>query len=484
MFFNNVDHEPASSVPSEYDGASLPAVAAIQSSAKAHRNMKVPDSDRSMASGSFTKSTTSILSATSVIDEGDLEFHCSEANDTSTRDRDGIMKEGEDHQGQNRTRMQNSLRSKGSPLFCGIFGIVVVVVVVVSIIVASKSTPSSSPSGEWSGSAPSNDANTNTITNTNNTTGSSFIPQPEMQNDDHPSAHSDCEAENTGNEVQNSMRNSTVAEIIHFLTNYVDGGVSSLLDLQQCSTPQRQAVEWLAYHDPSNVPVPTLIDAITQDTSNHSVTSNDVVSVESSRVSDEKQRLMDERYDYLVRYVMALNFYALQGSSWVLREFLTNQNVCQWSRKYMSHYESVDYGVQCLYNAREIREIKLNSNRLHGTIPTENGLLSTLETLDFNDNELFGSIPTEICQLTKLRTLALSNNDLTGTLPDCFYLLSDLRFLYLSNNHLNGTLPQKMATLGALDNLRSIVLDGNNFQGDVSNHFNHLIFLKTLLVRR
>jgi Leucine-rich repeat (LRR) protein len=43
--------------------------------------------------------------------------------------------------------------------------------------------------------------------------------------------------------------------------------------------------------------------------------------------------------------------------------------------------------------------LNLTANRLGGFIPTELGLLSTVNTLDFTDNKLFRLIPTEFGEL-------------------------------------------------------------------------------------
>jgi hypothetical protein len=56
---------------------------------------------------------------------------------------------------------------------------------------------------------------------------------------------------------------------------------------------------------------------------------------------------------------------------------------------------------------------------LTGTIPTEIGLLTNLQTgLVFSRNSLTGTIPTEIGMLTKMRNqLKFDHNFLTGALP-------------------------------------------------------------------
>ena len=60
-----------------------------------------------------------------------------------------------------------------------------------------------------------------------------------------------------------------------------------------------------------------------------------------------------------------------------------------------------------------------------GTIPTELGLLYSLQWANLSRNRLTGSIPTEIAQLP-LFTLNLRHNELTGTFPTELALLSSI----------------------------------------------------------
>ena len=68
----------------------------------------------------------------------------------------------------------------------------------------------------------------------------------------------------------------------------------------------------------------------------------------------------------------------------------------------------------------------LESNELTGSIPSEIGLLTSLNSLNFAINELIGSIPSEIGLLTSLEELYLCYNALTGTIPSEIGLLTSL----------------------------------------------------------
>lgn len=76
-------------------------------------------------------------------------------------------------------------------------------------------------------------------------------------------------------------------------------------------------------------------------------------------------------------------------------------------------------------------------NKLTGTIPNLTNLVN-LTKLDFNDNMISGSLPSEIGTFTKLETLLLSENELTGAIPAEFGNLYSLEYLFLFENDLSG----------------------------------------------
>jgi len=93
--------------------------------------------------------------------------------------------------------------------------------------------------------------------------------------------------------------------------------------------------------------------------------------------------------------------------------------------------------------------LKLNA-LLTGTIPTEIGQLSSLDRLFLNDNALTGTIPTEIGQMASLNELFLNDNALTGTIPTEIGQMASLNELYLQNNALTGTIPTEIGQMAVL----------------------------------
>ena len=54
-----------------------------------------------------------------------------------------------------------------------------------------------------------------------------------------------------------------------------------------------------------------------------------------------------------------------------------------------------------------VRELALYRNRFSGTLPTQLGLLSPLQTLRVEHNRISGTLPTQLAQLTSLRTMCV-----------------------------------------------------------------------------
>ena len=88
--------------------------------------------------------------------------------------------------------------------------------------------------------------------------------------------------------------------------------------------------------------------------------------------------------------------------------------------------------------------LSLANNGLSGTIPTQLGDLTNLQTLSLSGNSLSGTIPTQLGDLTNLQTLSLSGNSLSGTIPTQLGDLTNLQTLSLSGNSLTGCVPDSL----------------------------------------
>ena len=97
---------------------------------------------------------------------------------------------------------------------------------------------------------------------------------------------------------------------------------------------------------------------------------------------------------------------------------------------------------------------------IYGTLPTENGLLRSLQIFNLENNRMNGFIPTELCQLTNLQYLNLGQNNFLGRIPSCIGdTLTNLQSLYLHGNNLDDPLPTSMMKYF---NCCNFIMDGGN----------------------
>ena len=163
-------------------------------------------------------------------------------------------------------------------------------------------------------------------------------------------------------------------------------------------------------------------------------------------------------------------------------------------------------------------------NRLEGSLASDIGKYTNLDTLQIGSNLITGTIPTEISGMTSLQFLYAEDNLMTGTIPDeidaildtLYYLNMEFNFLTgtlpsflfrttglglsfavnelsgtfpevpfgyqiegfdLRNNSLTGTLPE---SIGRLTNLQVASLAGNDFTGSIPDSFGALSLLQIL----
>jgi len=147
-------------------------------------------------------------------------------------------------------------------------------------------------------------------------------------------------------------------------------------------------------------------------------------------------------------------FYAATGGqSWVSNtNWLVDPNICTWA------------GIGCDTTQQFVISLRLQSNRLSGSLPVELAQLSKLTDLRLYTNTITGTLPSELGALTSLRTLFLHSNSLTGALPSELGQLTSLRYLYLHQNALTGALPNELVSLKSM---RSLYLSYNSLSGVV-----------------
>jgi hypothetical protein len=102
-------------------------------------------------------------------------------------------------------------------------------------------------------------------------------------------------------------------------------------------------------------------------------------------------------------------------------------------------------------------------NNMTGSLPSELGILTSLEVLDLSYNTyLGGELPFELCDLTNLKRIEIGDTAFTGNLPSCLpTALTDLRELIAPDVGLSGPFPD----LCEMSKLTLIVLMKNQFTG-------------------
>ena len=100
-------------------------------------------------------------------------------------------------------------------------------------------------------------------------------------------------------------------------------------------------------------------------------------------------------------------------------------------------------GVRLGGTPQRVTIVKLQKQKLTGSIPSGIGSLDKLQDLWLYTNELTGPLPADLGNLSNLETLMLSNNNLSGQIPQTLNNLS-LKRLWLKGNKFTGCMPANL----------------------------------------
>jgi hypothetical protein len=169
--------------------------------------------------------------------------------------------------------------------------------------------------------------------------------------------------------------------------------------------------------------------------------------------------------DIYQRFVLAVVYIQMNGIKWHNRtRWLSNWNECTW------------FGVEC-DAASKILSIRLDSNNVLGSLPSEIKHLQSLETISVKKNQVKGYIPTDIVVLPRIKHLILSDNNITGSIPSFLVSSTSLQTIRFDNNMLFGTIPP---WIRSNSNLSIISLNNNGLYGSIPTELSSIQNLTTL----
>ncbi|MCP4218273.1 MAG: hypothetical protein GY765_26795, partial [bacterium] len=160
------------------------------------------------------------------------------------------------------------------------------------------------------------------------------------------------------------------------------------------------------------------------------------------------------------------------GGSWRARGNWTDPDTGQFSAPGTEH---TWYGVTTNTKQNHVVKLELRINDMEGTLPAELNNLTELTELRLDNNRLSGTLP-DLSALTKLTHFELGANSLTGNLPAWINNFSNLIVLNLYNNAFSGTLPE----IGNLTQLQDLILYNNYFTGSLPASLSLLTSLESL----
>lgn len=206
------------------------------------------------------------------------------------------------------------------------------------------------------------------------------------------------------------------------------------------------------------------------------------------------------------RYLLAVFYFSTGGDEW---EECSRSTTCNAGFSWLdgTKQECLWHGVRCNTN-QQVSKILIGNqvplgNNLKGTLPSELGYITNMESFVLIKGLVGGTIPSEYGKWSKLTTIFIQDHRLNGTIPeelmanapgmDMFAfggnlltgpiptLLTNmpvLRDLQLFDNRFTGTIPTQLNNLSAT--MRNLELGGNLLTGKIPDSIYSLVLLSQL----
>lgn len=149
-----------------------------------------------------------------------------------------------------------------------------------------------------------------------------------------------------------------------------------------------------------------------------------------------------------LRATMAVDFQGQTLVSW--KQTLNGSGLGDWDSRDDNPCKWI--GITCSPEGL-VTHIELQFMELRGTVPSQFGILKSLQFLVLSQTNLSGSIPKEIGEYSGLVMLDLSGNSIKGSIPVEIGKLKNLQNLILNSNLLEGIIPPELGNCTSLVNL-------------------------------
>jgi len=215
---------------------------------------------------------------------------------------------------------------------------------------------------------------------------------------------------------------------------------------------------------------------------------NKLFGVVPAEVQAHAKWLVDSGWKYEINILPQQDGYGLtlevsrQSDSLALVAIYNASKGAEWTKNKWDLTQPIDTWSAVTVTDDRVTALKLNVANVIASeweLPNEVALLTEITDLRINSNKLTGSIPEAVYSLPKLQKLYFQNNNLTGSLSSALGNLSELAELYIDRNtNFGGKLP---ASIGKLKKLTSINIAKTSIGGAIPQELSQCASLKNFM---